>query len=131
MFQYRQVLVRMRQGDTDRDIARARLMGRRKSAQLRELATARGWLDPSAALPEDEAFSKVGFIGVAMAGPGEAAAEAVSATEPGQYLMVCFIPQGTMSIPSQAPDASGPPTGLGDGPPHFTLGMAQEFTIGG
>ena len=83
------------------------------------------------ALPEDEAFSKVGFIGVAMAGPGEAAAEAVSATEPGQYLMVCFIPQGTMSIPSQAPDASGPPTGLGDGPPHFTLGMAQEFTIGG
>jgi hypothetical protein len=27
MFQYRQVLVRLRQGDSDRDIARSRLMG--------------------------------------------------------------------------------------------------------
>jgi transposase len=53
MFQYRQVLVRLRRGDTDRDIARARLMGRRKSAQLRALAASRGWLQPQAALPED------------------------------------------------------------------------------
>ena len=30
MFQYRAVLVRLRQGDTDRDIARARLMGRQQ-----------------------------------------------------------------------------------------------------
>ena len=59
MFQYRQVLVRMRQGDTDRDIARARLMGRRKCALLRELASARGWLDTSTALPEDEAIAKL------------------------------------------------------------------------
>jgi hypothetical protein len=35
MFQYRQVLVRMRQGDTDREIARAGLMGRPKAARLR------------------------------------------------------------------------------------------------
>ncbi len=35
MFQYRHILVRMRQGDTDRDIARARLMGRRKARALR------------------------------------------------------------------------------------------------
>ena len=35
MFQYRQVLARMRLGDTDRAIARAGLMGRRKLAQLR------------------------------------------------------------------------------------------------
>ena len=33
MFQYRQVLVRMRQGDTDREIARAGLMGRPKAAR--------------------------------------------------------------------------------------------------
>ena len=38
MFQYRQVLVRMRRGDSDRDIARSRLMGRRKVAGFRALA---------------------------------------------------------------------------------------------
>jgi hypothetical protein len=35
MFQYRQVLARLRQGDSERDIARSRLMGRRKVAALR------------------------------------------------------------------------------------------------
>ena len=39
MFQYRQVIVRLRQGDTDREIARSRLMGRRKITALRPLAT--------------------------------------------------------------------------------------------
>ena len=42
MFQYRQVLVRLRQGDSERDIARARLMGRRKAKELRALALERG-----------------------------------------------------------------------------------------
>jgi len=31
MFQFRQILVRLRQGDTDREIARSGLMGRRKA----------------------------------------------------------------------------------------------------
>ena len=53
MFQYRQVLLRLRQGDSERDIARARLMGRRKAASLRVLAAGRGWLDATAALPND------------------------------------------------------------------------------
>lgn len=53
MFEYRQVLVRLRQGDTDREIARARLMGRRKAAAIRELAGQRGWLDPEGPLPDD------------------------------------------------------------------------------
>jgi hypothetical protein len=44
MFRYRQALVRPRQGDSDRDIARSRLMERRKVAVLRALATDRGWL---------------------------------------------------------------------------------------
>ena len=44
MFQYRQVLVRLRQGDSDRDIARSRLMGRPKVAALRGLAASQGWL---------------------------------------------------------------------------------------
>ncbi len=57
MFQYRQVLVRMRQGDSDRDIARAKLMGRRKANELRAAALERGWLDPAGDLPDDAAIA--------------------------------------------------------------------------
>ena len=45
MFQYRQVLLRLRQGDSDRDIARSRLMGRPKVAVFRLLADAQGLAD--------------------------------------------------------------------------------------
>lgn len=83
------------------------------------------------AMPEEASAEKIGFLGVAIAAPGTTAPETLTADQPGQYLMICFIPQGTSSIPSMAPDASGPPTGLGDGPPHFTLGMLREFTISG
>ena len=41
MFQYRQVLVRMRQGDPDRAIARSGLMGRRKLAAFGALCECR------------------------------------------------------------------------------------------
>ena len=57
MFEYRQVLTRMRLGDTDRAIARAGLMGRRKAAQLRLTAEAAGWLDVATALPGDGEFA--------------------------------------------------------------------------
>jgi transposase len=53
MYQYRQILVRMRQGDSDRDIARSKTMGRKKIAQVREIARERGWLTPEASLPDD------------------------------------------------------------------------------
>ena len=53
MFEYRQVLTRMRLGDTDRAIARTGLMGRRKLAQLRRTAEAAGWLDVATPLPGD------------------------------------------------------------------------------
>ncbi len=66
MYQYRQVLVRMRQGDSDRDIDRSKIMGRKKLAAVRELAIARGWLDPSSPLPDDaqlaQAFSRQEFL---------------------------------------------------------------------
>ena len=57
MFQYRQVLVRLRRGETDRQIARGKTMGRRKLAALRALAEQQGWLDPESALPEDEVIA--------------------------------------------------------------------------
>jgi hypothetical protein len=53
MFQYRAVLVRLRQGDSERDIARARLMGRRKLAAFRALAEGHGWLAAESPLPTD------------------------------------------------------------------------------
>jgi len=53
MYQYRQILVRMRQGDSDRDIERSGLMGRKKLSRLRQTATERHWLLPDHPLPED------------------------------------------------------------------------------
>jgi transposase len=59
MYEYRQVLVRMRQGDSDRQIAKGRLMGRNKAAELRRRASAHGWLDLQRPLPDDEVLAKV------------------------------------------------------------------------
>jgi hypothetical protein len=53
VFEYRQVLVRMRQGDSDRDIAGAHLMGRSKLKTVRQVALTHGWLDPGRPLPDD------------------------------------------------------------------------------
>ena len=52
MYEYRQVISRMRLGESDRSIAKAGLMGRRKAAELRQLAKQRGWLDKRP-LPDD------------------------------------------------------------------------------
>ena len=59
MYQYRQALLRMRQGDSDRVIARARVMGRPKAGAVREVAIGQGWLDPAVPLPDDEALASV------------------------------------------------------------------------
>ncbi len=68
MFHYRQVLVRMRQGDSDRDIARSKTMGRRKLALVRETAINRGWLAPDTPLPTDADLAEV-FSRDSMAAP--------------------------------------------------------------
>ena len=52
--EYRNVLVRMRLGDSDCEIAKARLMGRRKAAVFRHVAAEQGWLDTGHPLPEDD-----------------------------------------------------------------------------
>ncbi|MEY2343157.1 IS21 family transposase [Acidithiobacillus sp. IBUN Pt1247-S3] len=59
MFTLRQILVRMRQGDSDRDIARSGLMGRKKLGALRRDATAQGWLDSQQPLPVDAVLASV------------------------------------------------------------------------
>ncbi len=59
MYQYRQILVRMRQGDSDRDIARSKTMGRKKLAEVRETASELGSLAPECILPDDTALAAV------------------------------------------------------------------------
>ena len=87
MFQYRQVLVRLRQGDSDRDIARSRLMGRKKLGRLRELAEQMGWLDPAQPLPDDVALA------VALT-PTRVAANTVSTLAPFASLIREWCAQG-------------------------------------
>jgi len=49
----------MRLGDSDRQIAKAKLMGRHKAAELRKTAQQHGWLDSKTLLPNDEELAKV------------------------------------------------------------------------
>ena len=53
MYEYRQVIVRMRLGESDRAIAQTGLMGRKKVKSVRDMASSRGWLDPGSELPDD------------------------------------------------------------------------------
>jgi len=59
MYEYRQVLSRMRLGGSDREIAASRLMGRGKIARVRAAGRARGWLDPGRGLPTDAELAAV------------------------------------------------------------------------
>jgi transposase len=69
MYEYRQVLVRMRRGDSDREIARSGLMGRAKSAALRATASAQGWLASERPLPDDATLAGVLATPAREAGP--------------------------------------------------------------
>ena len=57
MYEYRQVIARMRLGESDRSIAKAGLMSRRKAAELRQIAKQRGWLDKRP-LPDDSELAR-------------------------------------------------------------------------
>jgi hypothetical protein len=91
MFQYRQVLVRLRQGDSDRDIARARLMGRPKVAAFRALAAAQGWLAAEVALPDDAAIS-------AAVGQARRARSTISTVEPYRAQVERWLAEGVGGI---------------------------------
>ncbi len=52
MHEIRQVLVRMRMGESNRTIAKTGLIGRNKAADLREFAEQHGWLDLDKPLPD-------------------------------------------------------------------------------
>jgi transposase len=92
MYHYRQALARMRQGDSDRDIARSRLMGRKKAAQLRELAVKQGWLIPDTALPEDAQLAEVLASGTALP------ATCVSTLEPWREEIAAWVAAGITGV---------------------------------
>ena len=59
MYQLRNILVRMRQGESNRALARSGLIGRDKSRSIRKLAKQQGWLDDSTALPDNETLARI------------------------------------------------------------------------
>jgi transposase len=87
MFQYRQVLVRLRAGDTVREIARSGLMGRDKLGALRAVAEQQGWLDAGAEVPDD------GTI-LAALGAGRRASSTVSSVEPHREVVKRWLEAG-------------------------------------
>ncbi|OYW21118.1 MAG: IS21 family transposase [Burkholderiales bacterium 12-64-5] len=81
------MLVRLRAGDTEREIARAGLMGREKVASFRSLALAHGWLDAAAELPDDQTIA-------ATLGAAKRARSTVSSVEPHREIVQHWLDAG-------------------------------------
>jgi hypothetical protein len=75
--------------------------------------------DELLALPEEEALQSITMVGLAGPVPPGESAYAVTDLEAGDYIAVCFIPVGTVSL-------DGPPP---EGPPHVMQGMQHQFTV--
>lgn len=92
MHHYRQALLRMRQGDSDREIAAARVMGRRTAAKVIVANHQQHhWLDPAQALPED------GAIAAALGAP-KRAGTTVSALEMHRPRVQAWFEQGVTGV---------------------------------
>jgi len=88
MYHYRQILVQMRQGDSDREIARSKTMGRKKIARVREVASEHGWLALEVPLPADA------VLAAAFTRPEALPASCVSSLEPWRELITQWHTQG-------------------------------------
>lgn len=79
-------------------------------------------------LPDDQALQYVTMVGEMplFAAPGATAEGTLTIAQEGEYIALCFVPQGFTELP--APDASIDPA-LMAAPPHFALGMVQTFTV--
>ena len=103
MFQYRQVLVRLRAGDTVREIARSGLMGRDKLGELRAVAQSQGWLDAGTDVPDDQAI-------VAALGPSRRASSTVSSVEPHRAAVKAWLEAGVQGRAIHAALTASTPT---------------------
>lgn len=54
MYEYRQVILHMRLGESNRSIGKAGLICRKKAKQVRLIAEVQGWLSPDSELPDNE-----------------------------------------------------------------------------
>ena len=73
--------------------------------------------DELIAMPQEEAQKKTTIAGSTFVPPGKTDYAVVDLTK-GEYIVLCFIPQGTKDENTE-----------GKGAPHFTMGMRQEFTV--
>lgn len=87
MFEYRQVIHRMRQGQSDRAIANTKLMGRTKCAFVRCLAKKNGWLD-NGPLPSDDQLAAVFDV------PKKENSTQISLTHPHEEKISKWVDQG-------------------------------------
>lgn len=55
----RHAIMRMRLGDSDRQIKKAGLIGRSKASELRKLAAEQGWLDENVHIPPNETIAQM------------------------------------------------------------------------
>ena len=79
----------------------------------------------------------IGENGPLFAAPGTTAEGTLLLEREGRYVVLCFIPQGLTDV--SVLESLGPDTDPADmppevqaimaNPPHFTLGMIQEFTV--
>lgn len=95
MFQYRQVLVRLREGDSDRQIARSGRMGREKVASFRGLAMRDGWLDAERPMPTEKVIA-------AAVGTARRARSTVSTVEPWREQIAGWLDQGVQGKANHA-----------------------------
>jgi hypothetical protein len=103
MFQYRQVLARLRAGDSERDIARTKLMGRQKLAALRALAASHGWLDTALELPDEATIA-------AALGAGQRARSTISSVEPWREQVAQWQAAGVQGKASTPPSSASTAT---------------------
>lgn len=91
MHHYRQALLRMRQGDSDRDIAKSGLMGQRTAATLRVLDSERNWLVTEQPAPDDATIARA-------LTPSKRAATTVSCLEPHRERIAAWLAQGASGV---------------------------------
>lgn len=94
-------------------------------------------------LPQEEALAKAEVVGGVDALPGQVAEDTVAVEEPGEYALICFIPVGTMVTDVEPQESMGHEShvvgslspnesdrvGEPSGPPHYTQGMLQTFSV--
>ena len=90
-YQCREIVGRIRAGDSDCEIARSGLAGRDKAAMWHGIATAQGWLDLSVTLPDEAVLAQ--FIGLHTRGRST-----VSSAEPYRDQIIAWDDQGVQGI---------------------------------